>query len=170
MASPGDCSRDGCSYGFLEYEPSLAGNAVLLAFFAVLFPIALLLGIRYKILVFTTIIITGILLEIVGYAGRVLLTRNDNTYKVDFVLSQLGTMIAPTIISLAVFRLLPPIVAVYGDQYRAWRPNWHNVVFYAFTTICVILQVVGSILSTVFVDDFLVSVTRWSPMVPLLTV
>lgn len=163
MASSGDCSGDSCSYGFLQYEPSLAGSATLLALFALLLPLALFLGVRYQSLVFSTTIVTGLFLEIVGYISRVLVTRNDNGYKVDLILAQLGTVLAPAFVSLAIFRLLPPIVAAYGDQYRAWRPNWHNIVFYAFTTICVILQVVGSVLSTADVGKALV---RREPPIP----
>ncbi|KAK6089029.1 RTA1 like protein [Seiridium cupressi] len=156
MVSSGDCGTDSCSYdGFLQYEPSLAGNVVLLAFFAILIPIAIFLGIRYQSLIFSATLVTGLLLEVVGYIGRVLLTSSTNAYKAEFVLSQLGTILAPTVISLAVFRLMPRVVAAYGEQYRAWRPTWHNVVFYAFTTICFVLQAIGVLLSTVPDDSTL---------------
>ncbi|KAI0170864.1 RTA1 like protein-domain-containing protein [Pestalotiopsis sp. NC0098] len=144
-----DCSRDDCLYGLLSYQPSLAGNVALLALFAVLVPIAVFLGVRYHSLVFTTTFITGILLEIIGYVGRVLLSQSDNGSRTDYVLSQLGTVLAPTVISLAIFRLMPPIVAAYGDQYRPWRPTWHNLVFYTFTATCLVLQAAGAVLSTV---------------------
>ncbi|KAH6652669.1 RTA1 like protein-domain-containing protein [Truncatella angustata] len=146
MASSGDCDRNSCSYGFLQYEPSLAGNVVLLAFFAILIPIALFLGFRYQSLIFAVTITTGLSLEIIGYVGR-LLARSNKNNKADFILFQLGTLLAPIFISLAVFRLMPPIVAAYGDRYRAWRPAWHNIVFYAFSAVCIVLQTIGSVLS-----------------------
>jgi hypothetical protein len=157
MASSGDCSRDSCSHGFLEYEPSLAANLTLLVLFAILVPLAFFLGIRYHSSIFSATIITGLFLEIIGYVGRVLLAQSDNGSRVDFALSQLGTILAPTAISLAIFRLMPPVVAAYGDQYQAWRPTWHNIVFYAFVTVCIVLQAVGSVLSTAPSDDNLVS-------------
>ncbi|ETS74634.1 hypothetical protein PFICI_13118 [Pestalotiopsis fici W106-1] len=156
MASTGgDCSRNDCLYTILQYSPSLVGNAVLLALFAILIPISCLLGFRYHSIVFSTTIVTGLLLEIIGYIGRVLLSLRDNGTRADYALSQLGTVLAPTTISLAIFRLMPPIVAAYGEQYRPWRPTWHNVVFYAFIIICIILQAVGAILSTVFDNSIL---------------
>lgn len=158
MASTGsDCSRDDCLHGFLSYQPSLAGNVALLALFTVLVPIAIVLGFRYHSLVFTTTVITGLLLEVIGYVGRVLLSQSDNGSRTDYALSQLGTILAPTVISLAIFRLMPPIVAAYGDQYRPWRPKWHNLVFYTFTTTCLVLQAAGAVLSTVTSNVALVS-------------
>ncbi|KAI1850209.1 hypothetical protein JX265_002106 [Neoarthrinium moseri] len=149
MASSGDCSKDGCYYGYLQYEPSLAGNALLLALFAVLLPIACILCHRYHSSVFSTIVATGLCLEVIAYASRLLLATHEDGDKTEFVLSYIATILAPTIISLAIFRLMPPVVAAYGEQFRAWRPSWHNVVFYALTAICVVLQAVGGVLSTV---------------------
>jgi hypothetical protein len=158
MASTGDCSEGGCAYGFLQYEPSLAGNAVLLALFAVLVPVALALGVRYQSSVFSTTIITGLFLEIIGYVGRVLLATSNRGRRVNFILSHIGTILAPVFISLAVFRLMPPIVATYGEQFRAWRPKWHNIVFYIFALAAVALQVVGGVLSTIPSNKPLVSI------------
>ncbi|KAF7514780.1 hypothetical protein G7054_g15008 [Neopestalotiopsis clavispora] len=145
----GECSRDDCLYAILQYSHSLAGNAALLALFAVLLPASCVLGARYHSTVFSTTIFSGLLLEVIGYVGRILLALSRNQTRADYALSQLGTVLAPTVISLAAFRLMPPIVAAYGEQYRPWRPTWHNVVFYAFTIICLVLQAVGAVLSTI---------------------
>jgi hypothetical protein len=166
MATSGDCSKDSCFQDVLHYEPSLAGNATLLALFALLVPLAFIVGIKYHSSVFSTTITTGLFLEIVGYVGRVLLARNDDGYKVDFILGYVGTLVAPTFISLAIFRLMPPIVAAYGDDFKTWRPNWHNIVFYVFTVICVALQAAGGVLTTLPIDSNLVSlyisnVSKW---------
>ncbi|KAK7943036.1 phospholipid-translocating ATPase [Apiospora aurea] len=149
VATTGNCSTAvGCSETFL-HKPSLAGSVVLLAIFAILIPIAFALGVRYQTSVFATIIITGLALEVLGYIGRLLLAVNDASTKTDFILSLVGTILGPTIIALALFRLLPPIVATYGDGFQAWRPQWHNSVFYAFTAVCVVLQVAGAVMATV---------------------
>jgi hypothetical protein len=157
MASSGDCTSGTCSQDLLQYVPSLAGNVTLLALFAILIPLAFGLGIKYQSSVFSTTVITGLFLEIVGYVGRVLLARNDTGFKVDFILSYLGTILAPSFISLAIFRLMPPIVAVYGEAFQAWRPTWHNLVFYAFTAVCIVLEAAGGIMSTLPDDTNLVS-------------
>ncbi|KAK8084776.1 phospholipid-translocating ATPase [Apiospora hydei] len=149
VVTTGNCSTAvGCSETFL-HKPSLTGSVVLLAIFAILIPIAFALGVRYQASVFATIIITGLALEVLGYIGRLLLAVDDASTKTDFILSLVGTILGPTIIALALFRLLPPIVATYGDGFQAWRPQWHNSVFYAFTAVCVVLQVVGAVMATV---------------------
>ncbi|KAK8069492.1 hypothetical protein PG994_006108 [Apiospora phragmitis] len=152
VVTTGNCSTVvSCPETFL-HKPSLAGSVVLLAIFAILIPTAFALGVRYQTSVFATIIITGLALEVIGYIGRLLLAVDDASTKTDFILSLVGTILGPTIIALALFRLLPPIVATYGDGFQAWRPQWHNSVFYAFTAVCVVLQVVGAVMATVPTD------------------
>ncbi|KAK8017957.1 hypothetical protein PG991_007147 [Apiospora marii] len=149
VVTTGNCSTAaGCSETLL-HKPSLAGSAVFLAVFAILIPIAFALGVRYQTSVFATIIITGLALEVLGYIGRLLLAVDDASTHTDFILFLVGTILGPTIISLALFRLLPPIVATYGDGFRAWRPQWHNSVFYAFTAVSAVLQVAGAVMATV---------------------
>ncbi|KAK8014650.1 hypothetical protein PG990_007946 [Apiospora arundinis] len=153
VVTTGNCSTAvGYSETFLHEKPSLAGSVVLLAVFAILIPIAFALGVRYQTSVFATTVITGLALELLGYIGRLLLAVDDASTKTDFILFLAGTILAPTIIALALFRLLPPIVATYGDTFQEWRPQWHNSVFYAFTAVCVVLQVSGAVLATVSTD------------------
>lgn len=143
MSSRGDCSTVSCVASFVDHEPSLAGNVTLLALFVVLVPIAFVFGLRYQTSVFSSIFILGTVFEVVGYVGRVLYATSPKADRVNLVPALVGTTLGPTIVSVALYRLLPPIVAIYGDTFQAWRPHWHNVVFYAFSAVVVILQVVG---------------------------
>lgn len=69
------CTIDTCpiEWANVEYIPNLAGNAAYLSIFAVLFVVQLYLGIRYRTWGFLTGMVVGVLLEIAGYVGRVLL-------------------------------------------------------------------------------------------------
>lgn len=157
VVTTGNCSTAvGCSETFL-HKHSLAGSVVFLAIFAILIPVAFALGVCYQTSVFATIIITGLALEVLGYIGRILLAVDDASTQTDFILFLVGTILGPTIISLALFRLLPPIVATYGDGFQAWRSQWHNSVFYAFTAVCAVLQVAGAVMATVPTDANTVS-------------
>jgi hypothetical protein len=60
----------------VEYLPTLAGNVVYAAAFGLLLIVQLGLGIKYKTWGFTVGIICGLLLEVVGYAGRIMLHDN----------------------------------------------------------------------------------------------
>ncbi|KAI0601495.1 RTA1 like protein-domain-containing protein [Biscogniauxia sp. FL1348] len=156
MASSSDCTTRDCSRMFLTYEPSLAGNAVLLALFVVLIPISLFLGIKYRSSVFATAVATGLALETMGYIGRVLLHSNPNS-RGDFIVFLLGTTLGPTCICGAMFLIMPRIVAVYGEEFRSWRPVWYLFLFYALTIISLVLELTGAIVSTVQDDDDLVN-------------
>lgn len=77
--NPGDyCTLDTCplSLANFSYVPTLAGNATYLALFALMLPIQVFLGIRYRTWGFLAGMIGGLALEIVGYAGRVQLHFN----------------------------------------------------------------------------------------------
>lgn len=139
------CTTGTCTY--LPYLPSLGGNAALLALFAALVVLGLLLGIRHNSSVFATTVISGLAFELIGYVCRILL-RNDGANEDIYVLSETATIIGPSFIALAIYRLLPPVVAVYGAGFRVFRPAWHNGVFYLFTAVCVVLEILGEVLAT----------------------
>lgn len=156
MANSADCTSSHCSQVFLTYGPSLAGGAIFLSLFAVLIPVTLALGIRYKSSIFATTIATGLALEVVGYIGRVLL-HNSPTDRTSFILFLLGTVMGPTLISGAMFLVMPRIVAIYGEEYRSWRPVWYLFLFYAFTVVSLVLELAGGIVSTIQDDPKQVS-------------
>ena len=72
------CTLETCpmDYAFMEYVPNLGGNAFFAAWFGILFIAQLVLGIRYKTWAYTFSMCSGLLLEIIGYVGRVLLHDN----------------------------------------------------------------------------------------------
>ncbi|KAI2470944.1 RTA1-domain-containing protein [Annulohypoxylon bovei var. microspora] len=152
MASSADCASSYCSRVFLTYQPSLAGNAIFLALFAVLIPIIFALGIKYKSSIFAATVATGLALEVVGYIGRVLLhsSSNDRSY---FILFLIGTMIGPTFICAAMFLTMPQIVAVYGEGFHSWRPGWYSYLFYALLGVSLVLELAGGIVSTIRDDS-----------------
>lgn len=72
------CTLTTCpiDWAFVEYIPSLAGNALYLSIFAGLLLAQLYLGIRYRTWGFLAGMMVGGLLEIIGYLGRILLHSN----------------------------------------------------------------------------------------------
>ncbi|KAI1088486.1 RTA1-domain-containing protein [Rostrohypoxylon terebratum] len=137
---------------FFTYEPSLAGNAVFLALFALLIPVTFALGIKYKNSIFSTNVVTGLALEVVGYVGRVLSYNSPND-RCDFILFLIGTVTGPTFICVAVFLAMPQIVAVYGEEFRSWKPTWYSYLFCALPAISLVLELVGGVVSTIQDDS-----------------
>ncbi|KAI1372916.1 RTA1-domain-containing protein [Hypoxylon crocopeplum] len=148
MVSHVDCAVGHCSRIFLMYEPSLAGNVGFLVLFAVLIPLTLALGIKYRSSIFATTIATGLALEVLGYIGRVLL-HNNPTERSAFILFLIGTVTAPTLICGAIFIVIPRVVAVYGEEFRSWKPIWYPFLFRALTAASLLLQLAGGLLSTI---------------------
>lgn len=143
------CNSASCTRIFLTHSPTLPGNVTILTLFAILIPIALALGIKYRSLAFATTIATGLALEVVGYIGRILLHTNPNTNNVNFAVFLVGTTLGPTCICGAMFLVMPRIIAVYGVEYQTWRSAWYLFFFSALTTGAFILELAGSVVSTV---------------------
>jgi hypothetical protein len=75
---PTTCTIETCprSDSFLNYAPNLAGNVLYLAIFAGLLIAQTGLGIFYKTWGFIYGMFCGLLLEVIGYAGRLILRKN----------------------------------------------------------------------------------------------
>ena len=84
-----DCplKKDGIQFANMSYRPSLAGNALFTAIFAVLLILQIALGIRYRTKGFGIAMACGLILEIVGYIGRILMRNHmfDFSYFVMYI-------------------------------------------------------------------------------------
>ena len=83
MAVNGTDPADFCKLGTcplseanFTYVPTLAGNALYLGLFALMLVVQVFLGIRYRTWGFLVGMIGGLVLEIIGYAGRIQLHFN----------------------------------------------------------------------------------------------
>ncbi|KAI1764448.1 RTA1 like protein-domain-containing protein [Hypoxylon sp. FL1150] len=147
MASSTDYSMDRNTRPFFTYEPSPVGNDIFLGVFAVLTPFAVIVGIKCKSLVSATAVALGLALELIGYVGRLILLNNP-TSEAGFNLFLVGTILGPNFISVAIFMTVPPVVTVYGDHFRSWRPKWYQYLLYVLTTASIILELTGGLVST----------------------
>ncbi|KAI0471308.1 RTA1 like protein-domain-containing protein [Xylaria cf. heliscus] len=148
MASTVPCDTADCLRAFLDPRPSLTANVVFLALFAVLIPVALVLGVKYKSLAFAIPIATGLVLEVLGYIGRLLLHNEPNS-RAGSSMFLVGTTLGPTCIWAAVLLIAPRVVAVYGEEYYGWRPVWYLIFLSILTTASLILEFTGSVVLTV---------------------
>jgi len=75
---PTFCTLSICSLeqSFLHYSPNLAGNVLYLAIFAILFIAQTGLGCWYRTWGYLIGMFTGLGLEVLGYAGRLVLRKN----------------------------------------------------------------------------------------------
>lgn len=64
------------SWQVIDYRPSPAGNAIFMTTFILLLLAQAYFGLRHKTWKYAALLTTGILGEIVGYAGRLMLNAN----------------------------------------------------------------------------------------------
>lgn len=72
------CTLETCplSEGFVTYTPSLPGNVLYISLFGVMLLFQVIIGIRWKTWGYLVGMFGGLVLEIVGYAGRIQLHYN----------------------------------------------------------------------------------------------
>lgn len=128
--------------GFYSYSPNIGGNAVLLATYALLVPSIFYLGVRSRTAFFSTVLATGAVLGLLGFIGRVLLheSRDSPGY---FLLSLLGTVLGPSLLSASIFVVFPHILTVYGERLSPFKPMLAELALYTLITVAIGVQVVG---------------------------
>ncbi|EEY18175.1 conserved hypothetical protein [Verticillium alfalfae VaMs.102] len=119
-------------------------NSVFLAGFALLVPVTLALGYRFKTPIFASILTTGLLLEVLGFAGRLLLFDNvaNKTY---FALFLLGTVLGSTFIAASIFIILPHALSVYGARASSVQPKHIALVLSAVALVAAIVEIIGTV-------------------------
>lgn len=78
----GTCSVE--EWGYVHYQPSIAGNALFLAIVVILALCQLALGIRYKTGLMAVSMLLGLATEALGYIARILL-HSDPFYRAYFL-------------------------------------------------------------------------------------
>jgi hypothetical protein len=145
MGSAGDCTANSCPVpdGFFSAPPNLAGNAIFLAAFSLLVPVNLYTGIRYKTPLYSSTIVGGLLFEVLGYVGRILL-RSDTASRSYDVVSWLGLVWGATWLSLAISLVPAHVMVIYGEEFSlVSRPIYVTAFFLVFSMCTLAIQAVG---------------------------
>ncbi|KAJ5930485.1 RTA1-domain-containing protein [Penicillium verhagenii] len=149
-----DCTLSTCPItdAYVYYLPSLAGNAFYLALFALFLILQLGLGIRYKTWGFLAGLFGGLVLEIIGYLGRIQIHSNPfsfNSYLEYLICLTLG----PAFFSASIYICLGRIVIVYGEKISLLKPRTYTVLFVFCDLISLILQAAGGAITSIADSD-----------------
>ncbi|KAJ5628486.1 RTA1-domain-containing protein [Penicillium lividum] len=137
---------------YVYYVPSLAGNAFYLALFAVFLVIQLGLGVRYKTWGFLAGLFGGLVLEIIGNAGR--LQMHDNPFLFNPYLEYLICLtIGPAFFSASIYICLGRIVNIYGETISLLQPRTYTIVFVLCDLVSLILQAAGGAITSIADSD-----------------
>lgn len=145
---PDNCTLATCplSYAYLTYQLSLAGNALFLAIFSLLLPLQLILFIRLRTTGVSITISISLILEIIGYTGRVMM-RFDPFSKGNFLMYLIPLTIAPVFLAAAVYLCLARIVVVCAGErskgFSLLEPRMYTVLFVCCDFVSLVLQAAG---------------------------
>lgn len=147
------CPTEG---GYFDYSTSKAGNGIMLTCFIGLVPFTVFLGIRYRTVMFSTLVTVGMVFEVVCYVGRLLLHDNQRQTNY-FVLFMLGSAVGPAFMTAAIFYLLPKVMKIYDGDLVDIQPKNLHYLFFALSLLSLTLQAVGSVFAAVGQNDVEVS-------------
>ncbi|KAG5953072.1 hypothetical protein E4U53_007041 [Claviceps sorghi] len=128
--------------GFYSYRPNVAANAILLVLYALLVPCVWFLSLCSRRCLFSNILAVGLVLEALGFAGRILL-HNRIQSRGYFTLSLLGTILGPTFISAALFVFFPDAIKVLGERPSLFKPMLAELILCTLMAAAVGVDVVG---------------------------
>ncbi|KAK8096561.1 uncharacterized protein PG998_004778 [Apiospora kogelbergensis] len=141
-----ECTPQTCclKMGYMDYLPTLPGNIVYAALFAaILFP-NFFWTIRSRTWSFGVWMTLGLLGEIVGYIGRVMLHNNIFSFN-GFLIYLVPLTIAPAFITASMYLCLARIIHVLDPALRFTRlkPMTYTWTFVTFDFIALVLQGAG---------------------------
>lgn len=145
-----DCTNSICPlmFGQVRYDPSLPGNAVYLGAMIVLAMLHTFLGIRYRTWGFLAGVSLGLLLEIIGYLGRIGLHFNDFSFTY-FVASFCCLAIAPALISASIYLFISRYATACGPDIARFRPKHYTAWFIGCDLISLVLQAAGGAMAAI---------------------
>lgn len=82
MSNTDDCTLQTCplSDAYIQYQPHMAGNIFYLALFAIMLIGQIGTGIVFRSWSFMGPMVAGLILEVIGYLGRILLHDNPFSF------------------------------------------------------------------------------------------
>lgn len=154
MAGRLDCTLETCplDHGYIHYRASLPGNSFMIGAFSILVPPAIYLGVKYKTGLYTGVFVTGLVGEVVGYAGRILLNKNPFE-KDNFLVYLICLTLAPVFMSAAVYLTLSRIVVLYGEHISRIRPRSYTLLFSGFDIAALAIQAAGGGIAAIAVKE-----------------
>jgi hypothetical protein len=134
-----ECPVEATIYG---YTPNLAGNTILLVFFALCCILQVIIGIRTRIRAFTAVVATACLLEAVGYGARLLMYQNpwsDSGFKIQLVF----LILAPSFLAAGVYLTLKHLVLYIGQENSRLPPSLYTWIFIGCDALSIVIQAIG---------------------------
>ncbi|KAB8069458.1 RTA1 like protein-domain-containing protein [Aspergillus leporis] len=138
------CTLETCplDWALVRYLPSVSGNALYMALFVPMFVVQIICGVRYRTWSYLVGMSGGLLLEIIGYGGRLLLHSNPFNFSA-FLQYLICLTIGPAFITAAIYICFARVIVVYGPTVSRIKPKTYARIFITCDLLCLILQAAG---------------------------
>ncbi|CAG8247719.1 unnamed protein product [Penicillium salamii] len=145
-----DCTLQTCplSEAYINYQPNVAGNILFAALFAIMLVGQIGAGIFFRTWTFMVPMVAGLILEVIGYVGRVLLHNNPFDFNA-FLMYLICLTIAPAFFTAGIYLCLGRIITVYGERYSRLKPRTYVYIFVTCDLISLILQAAGGAVTSI---------------------
>lgn len=124
------------------HHPSIGGNIALLVVYSFFFALQVISGVFYHQWWFLTCWSCGMVLEILGYIGRVWSHVNIQNFNA-FVMQLVCLTLAPCFMMAGIYYVIAQLTVIYGQKFSVLRPMQYSLVFIICDIISIILQAVG---------------------------
>ncbi|KAE8454596.1 hypothetical protein EG329_000219 [Mollisiaceae sp. DMI_Dod_QoI] len=144
MNNDGGCTLETCPLAMatVHYDPSLWGNTFYLTYFAAILLIQAVQAWQYKTWSFSIAVVSGLVLEVVGYGARIQMHYNPFDAN-PFLIYLVCLTIAPVFFAAAIYLTLSRIIVHYGVNYSRLTPKRISITFMSCDFIALVLQAAG---------------------------
>lgn len=129
------------------YVPNVGANSFAIAIACILFLYHSWSGVKFRQWWFGTCWSVTMLLELIGYAGRVEAISDINSRRL-YEMQSICIIIAPLFMNAGLYYLLAKYIRVHGDRYAAMKPASYSAVFISCDIIALVLQGLGGFLAS----------------------
>lgn len=145
-----NCTLDVCpvEWSVYKYRPSIAANSVFIALFGISIALHAVLGFRWRQWNFMVLMIFGCIVEIGGYAGRLVLYNNPFSFG-GFMDQIVLITIGPVFYTAGIYITLSKTINFLAPEVSRIKPELFYWIFIPLDIICLILQAAGGAMSTV---------------------
>lgn len=130
------------SWQTIKYRPNIAGNVIYMLCFLALFGGQLWFGIRSKTWTFMGTMCAGILGEVAGYIGRVMLNLNPFLMN-NFLVNLIPLTIAPALLTAGIYLTLGRVISAIGSENSRLKPKMYTYIFVGCDVLALVLQAIG---------------------------
>lgn len=133
--------------------PSFGGNLALLIIFSLFFLVQTISCVFFHQWWFLTCWSCGMILEILGYVGRIWSSQNIMSFPA--VVTQLVCLtLAPCFMMAGIYYIIAQLTLIYGEEFSVLKPMQYSLIFITSDVISIILQAGGGGLAATSASRF----------------